>query len=158
MRQLIAFSVIMLLVLTSSCKWLREKGFLGKRADTMVVWRAKQDSISVADSIKKVHDRLLAIENSKLDSIKLADEQRKEWESKYRYNIIVGSFITPEYARKYAADFDSKGYKTRILKLEGTRFEMVSAEAFESFRTAVKRLKEYQDTVVFDAWLYIIKK
>lgn len=158
MKKLICFAVIILLILTPSCKWLREKGFLGKRADTMVVWKAKQDSLRVADSIKQIQDKLMAIEKARLDSINLADGQRKEWESKYRYNIIVGSFITPEYARKYAAEFDAKGYKTRLLKLEGTQFEMVSAEAHESFSTAVKRLNEFQDTVVIDAWLYIIKK
>jgi hypothetical protein len=158
MRKLLCFAAIMLLMLTPSCKWLREKGFLGRRADTMAVWRVKQDSIRVADSLKQIQDRLMAIEKARLDSMNNADIQRKEWESKYRYNIIVGSFITPEYARKYAADFEGKGYKTRILKLEGTQFEMVSAEAHESFRTAVERLKNFQDTIVIDSWLYIFKK
>lgn len=157
MRQLTAFIVIMLLVLSPSCKWLREKGFLKKRAVPTAVLQAKQDSIRVADSIRKAQDRLLALENTKLDSIRQADQQRKEWESKYKYNIIIGSFITPEYARNFSAEFASKGYKTRLLKLEGTQFEMVSAEAHENFRKAVERLKQFQDTVAYDAWMYIIK-
>jgi hypothetical protein len=81
-----------------------------------------------------------------------------DWESKNRYNIIVGSFITPEYARILSSDLMKKGYNSKILKLEGTQFEMVSAEAHENFRTAVNRLKEFQDTVASDAWMYIIKK
>ena len=157
MRQLTAFILIMLLVVSPSCKWLREKGFFGKGADTMVIWRAKQDSIRVADSIRKVQERLLAIENAKLDSARKADQERKDWEKKYRYNIIVGSFITPAYARSLSAEFAAKGYKTRILKPEGTRFEFVSAEAHDNFRKAAERLKQFQDTVAFDAWLYIIK-
>ena len=157
MRQLIAFVVIMLLVVSPSCKWLREKGFLGKKADTMAVWQAKQDSIRVADSIRNVQDRLLALENARLDSMKQAEVERKEWESKYKYNIIIGSFITPEYARNYSALYAAKGYKTRILKLEGTQFEMVSSEAHDNFRRAVERLKQFQDTVAYDAWMYINK-
>ena len=80
-----------------------------------------------------------------------------EWESKYKYNIIVGSFITPEYARNLLADYTGKGYNARILKLEGTQFEMVSAEAHNNFRTALNRLKLFQDTVISDAWMYIKK-
>lgn len=157
MRQLIAFAVIMLLVVSPSCKWLREKGIFGKRADTMAVWLAKQDSIRVADSIRKVQDRLVALENARLDSIKNAELEKEAWGNKYKYNIIIGSFITPEYAKNYSALYATKGYKTRILKLEGTQFEMVSAEAHDNFRMAVERLKQFQDTVAYDAWMYIYK-
>jgi hypothetical protein len=155
MRHLTGFLVIMLLVLAPSCKWLREKGLIGRKADTMAVWKAHQDSLRVIDSVRKAQERLIAIENARLDSMKKAEQ---DWDLKNKYNIIVGSFITPEYARKYSADFAAKGYKTRILKLEGTQFEMVSAEAHDNFRTAISRLKLFQDTVVFDSWLYIMKK
>jgi hypothetical protein len=158
MKQLVAFGLIMLLVVSPSCKFLKEKGLIGRKADTMSVWLAQQSSRRVADSVRKVQDRLLAVESARLDSMRQADQEKMDWESKYRYNIIVGSFLTPEYARAFSADLSLKGYKTRILKLEGTKFEMVSAEAHENFRTAVARLKEFQDTVAFDAWMYIIKK
>ena len=80
------------------------------------------------------------------------------WESKNRYNIILGSFVTPEYARNFSADLSKKGYKARIIKLEGTNFELVSAEGHDSFMNAKSRLKQFQDTVSIDAWLYILKK
>ena len=158
MRQLTIFFLIIMIVVLPSCKFLREKGLIGRKADTMAVWQARHDSIRVADSIRKVQNRLRAIENAKLDSINKIDKERTEWESKYKYNIICGSFITPEYARKYSASLSQKGYKTRIMKLEGTKFEMVSAEAFDNFRNAAKRLKQFQDTVSTDAWIYIYKR
>ena len=158
MRQLAVFGLIMLFVLLPSCKYLREKGLLGKKADTMAVWQAKQHNIRLADSIRKVQDALLALENAKLDSINKADQERGSWDSKYRYNIILGSFVTPEYARNLSADLSKKGYKPRIIKLEGTIFEMVSAESHDNFANAVNRLHQFQDTVSIDAWLYIIKK
>lgn len=158
MRHLILFLVIMMLVLTPSCKWLREKGLIGRKADTMIVWKMKQENLRIEDSIKKAQDRLLAIEKARLDSLNASEQDRKEWEGKYRYNIIIGSFITPDYARKYSAEFATKGYNPRIIKLEGTQFEMVSAEAHESFGKAVARLKQFQDTVAYDAWLYIFRK
>jgi len=147
--------MIMLLVLAPSCKWIKEKGWFGKKADTMVVWLVRQDSIRIADSVKKAQEALFAREQALLDSLKMVEDQKKEWDNRFRYNIIVGSFITPEYARNWQAEFISRGYDARILKLEGTSFEIVSAEAHENFSQAVQRLRRFQDTVIFDAWMYI---
>ena len=155
MKQLVVFSVIMLLILTPSCKWIKEKGWFGKKTDTIALWLVRQDSIRVADSIKKAQEALMAREQAMLDSMQRAENQQREWENRFRYNIIVGSFITPEYARNWQAEFISRGYDAKILPLEGTSFEMVSAEAHENFSQAVKRLERFQDTVVFDAWMYI---
>lgn len=158
MKRLVLLGLIILIVVLPACKFLREKGLFGRRVDTMAVWRIKQDSIRVNDSIRKVQDRLLAIETAKLDAIRKADQERLAWESKFKFNIIVGSFITPEYARKFSSDLALKGYKTRIIKLEGTKFEMVSAEAHDNFRNALNRLKLFQDTVANDAWLYMFTR
>ena len=78
-------------------------------------------------------------------------------ESRFRYNIIVGSFITPQYAIDFAEVYRKKGYDTRILKVAGSRFELVSAEVHENFRKAVERLKYFQETVELEAWMYIKK-
>lgn len=158
MKRLALFGFIILIVVTSSCKFLREKGLIGRRADTMAVWKIKQDSIRVTDSIRKVQNRLLALETARLDSLKKVDQARLEWENKFRFNIILGSFITPAYAKKLSADLSLKGYKARILKLEGTQFEMVSAEAHDNLTNALARLKQFRDTIETDAWIYIAKK
>ncbi len=157
MRHLTTVLVIILLVVLPSCKYFKGKKLFGKKADTMVAWQAKQKSIRVADSIKKVQERLKAVEDARLDSIRRADEERRAWELKYKYNIIVGSFITPEYAKDYNEEYRSRGYNSRIIKMRDSRFELVSAEAHESFSKAVARLAEFQDTVEIDAWMYIIK-
>ncbi|MCX6325205.1 MAG: hypothetical protein NT144_00940 [Bacteroidia bacterium] len=157
MRHLSAIFLIVLLVILPSCKFFKGKGLFGRKADTMAVWQARQDSTRVVDSIRKVQDRLMAIENAKIDSARKANDERLAWESKQKYNIIVGSFITPEYAKGLAEVYRKKGYDTKILKMEGSRFELVSAEAHESFRKAAARLKEFQYSIEVDAWMYIKK-
>ena len=119
--------------------------------------KAQEDSVRVADSIRKVQDNLMAIENAKLDSIRKADEERLAMGTKYKYNIIVGSFITPEYSKSLAEDFRKQGYDPKIIKKEGSRFELVSVEAYDSFRKAVARLRAFQDTVQFESWMYVKK-
>jgi hypothetical protein len=157
MRHLSAIVLIVLLVILPSCKFFKGKGLFGRKADTMVVWQARQDSTRVADSIRKVQDRLMSIENAKLDSARKANDERLAWESKHKYNIIVGSFITPEYAKGFAEIYRKKGYDTKILKMEGGRFELVCAETHESLSKAVVRLKEFQYSIQGDAWIYIKK-
>jgi hypothetical protein len=153
MRNLSAVILIVLLASFSSCKF-----FKGDKEDkAMALLLAQQDSIRVADSLRNAQEALMAIENARLDAERRAEEEKREWELQFKYNIIVGSFITPEYAKDLSEDYKNKGYDTRIIRMEGSRFELVSAEAHASFRKAVERLKEFQDTVNFESWLYINK-
>lgn len=144
--------ILFTLILMPSCKYFKGKKLFGKKADTMVVWSARQESIRVADSIKKVQDRLLAIENARLDSIRQSEEALAALAS--RYNIIVGSFITPEYAKAWADEYRTRGYDPKIIKMDNSRFELVIAESHEKLGQAVRRLDEFQDTVQIDAWIY----
>ena len=96
----------------------------------------------------------MALENARLDSLRIVGEQ-KAWELQNKYHIIVGAFITPEYARAYNDVYKQRGYQSMIIKVQGSRFELVSAEAHQSFRKAVERLKQFQDTIEVDAWMYI---
>lgn len=153
MKKITAIFLVLMLAL-SSCKYFKgKKLFGGKKDKVMAEWLMKQDSVRVADSIKKVQDHLLAVEKARLDSIRLVEEAELAQAS--QYNIIVGSFITPEYAQEWANEYRNRGYDAKIIKLEGTSFEMVSAESHKSFSKAVSRLAEFQDTVQIDAWLYI---
>ena len=155
MKYLAAFLMVILLATLPSCKYFKGKKLFHKKKDVMAEWMIKQDSIRVADSIKRVQDRLLEIENARMDSIRLAEEAQRNLASKY--NIIVGSFVTPEYAKDWVEEYHNRGYDAKIIKLEGTSFELVSAETHESFRKAVSRLNQFQDTVQVDAWMFIKK-
>ena len=78
----------------------------------------------------------MALEYARQDSIRLAEEAKMT----FKYHIIVGSFITPEYARNFADEFRNKGYNVKILQMPGGRFELVSAEAFDRLRPAIDKL------------------
>lgn len=155
MRHLSALILIVLLAIMPSCKYFGGKGSAKKRAEAAMI--ARQDSIRVADSIRKVQNDLMAIENANLEAARKADEEKAAFDAKFKYNIIVGSFITPEYAKNLLEDYKKQGYDPRIIKVDGSRFELVAAEAHDSFRKAVARLKEFQDTIQVDSWMYIKK-
>jgi hypothetical protein len=153
MKHLTVILVILLLASASSCKYIRSIKLFGHKADTMVVWMARQDSLRVADSLKMVRDRLQAIENARLDSIRVATD-KAAWEKKNRFSIIVGSFITPDYAKGLAEVYRQKGFETRIFRMEGSRFELVSVESLDNYRKALSRLKYFQGNEEVDSWIY----
>jgi len=158
MRHITALILVLMLVALPGCKYFKgKKLFGGKKADTMAVWQARQDSIRVADSIRVIQERLEAIEAARLDSIRRAEEQ-KAWELQHKYNIIVGSFITPQYARDHVETYRQKGYENvRIIEMVGGRFELVSAEAHENLRTAIPRLQYFQENEELGAWIYVLR-
>jgi len=157
MRHLPVLFLIGFLMVLPSCKYFKNGGLFGKKSRAMAIMKAQEDSIRLADSLQKVKDELRATESAKPDSVKRVVDAHLVVKSSYRYNIIVGSFITPVYAEACAKEYGKKGYDSKILKPEGSRFELVSVETSDSFRKAVSRLRQFQDSVRIEAWLYIKK-
>ena len=144
------------LLVTPSCKFLRDKGFFNKKAQAYALLKARQDSVRVADSLRKAQDQLLLLENARLDSIQQAEE-RKRLANISRYNIIVGSFLTPAYAASFAKEYTEMGYSPKILKIDNSKFELVAVESHNNFKTAITRLEQFRDTVSIESWIYIRK-
>jgi hypothetical protein len=157
MRHLLFVLVFGLLIILPSCKYFKGGLLFGKKAKTLAIMKAKEDSVRVADSLQKVRDSLLKADQARVDSVRMAEEQRLSLESKFKYNIIVGSFITPEYAKGLTEEYRKQGYDPKILKMDGSQFELVAIEAYDSFTKAVSRLEKFKDTVQLESWLYIKK-
>ena len=145
-----------LIMLSSSCKFIKEKGWFGKsKAEAKTVSMAMQDSIRVADSIRAETEKMKALEQVRLDSVRAAEQAQREREVRFKYHIIVGSFLTPEYADDYLKYYKSMGYDAQIIDDSRNRFHLVSAEVHDNLNRAIRRLYQYQDTVEFESWLYI---
>ena len=154
MKKLI-FILFAILVSFSSCKFVKEKGWFGlKNADTMETYLRKQDSIHIADSINKVIAKQRAIEQARQDSINMAEQKRLEELARFKYHIIVGSFITPMFADEWSDYYNSMGYGTEILKADN-EFNLVSARKYDNMKDALIDLRHFMDTVQIDAWVYI---
>jgi hypothetical protein len=157
MRLSITLFFMALLILSPSCNKIRERGLFGRKAKALEMLRAQQDSIRVADSLKRVENRQRAIEEARLDSLIQAEAEKAEYEARNKYNIIVGSFITPDFARLWAEEYRNQGYDARIIRMDESMFELVVAESHEQFSKARTRLEQFHDTVEIDAWLYVAK-
>lgn len=146
--------VILITILTGSCRFIEEKGWFGRGTDTLETYYAKQDSIRIADSIRQQEEALRTLEQARLDSIRAVERAEMERLARFKYHIIVGSFKTPEFADRYSDYFSGMGYQTEILFNE-YQFNLVSAKAFENLNEALRQLEHFRDTVELEAWLYI---
>ena len=157
MRHLSLIMLIGLLIILPSRKYFKGGGIFGNKSKSMAIMKVREDSIRVADSLQKVKDRLAVTENAKPDSENKGDEERLGQKAGNKFNIIVGSFITPEYAKVLMEEYRKKGFDPKIIKPDRSKFELVSIEGYDSFQKAVSRLKQFQDTIQLEAWLYIKK-
>lgn len=156
MNRTILIVLILLLSSATSCKFIRKKGWFGTgKADTMLVWQEQQANRRVTDSIARVRERIEARERVRIDSLNRIEQERLEYEARFRYHIVVGSFITPEYARGFNEHMQRKGYNSKIVQRPGSRFEFVAAEVHDNLKKAVERLWQFRDTVAVDTWIYI---
>ena len=152
MRHLSAIILLGLLLTAPSCKFFNKKE--NAKAKALAAMQAQKDSIRVADSIRTVHEQLVALENAKLEEARKAEELLA---LNSKYNIIVGSFKTPDYAKKLSEEYSKKGYKPTIIKMQGTSFELVAAESYPTLNKAFASLKEFQKSIEFNAWIYVKK-
>jgi hypothetical protein len=116
--------------------------------------QARQDSLRIADSLRNAQQLLITLENARQDSIRRAEEERLA-HARNKYNIIIGSFLTPQYAQGMLSEYNEQGHDAEIIKMEGSSFELVVAEGHNDYRKAIERLKEFQDTVQIDSWIYV---
>lgn len=128
----------------------------GKQNSEQEAYQRMRDSTRIADSIKTVQavELELALEQARLDSIARAAADFEIMEGSTKYHIIVGSFITPEYARAHTEYYISQGYDAKIYTADNG-FDLVSAMDLENLSEAVLLLERFKDTVDFEAWLYI---
>lgn len=150
MRYLSVILFVGFLFVLPSCKYFKK----GEKVRTMAFMKAQADSMNLADSLKRVQNLIM---DQKADLARKAEEEKLAMEASRKYNIIVGSFLTPDYAKFYADGYRKEGYDPKIIQKEGSKFQLVVVEAFDSFRKAVDRLSQFQDTVQVEAWMYVKK-
>jgi hypothetical protein len=150
MRHLSAIILVGLLLTTPSCKFFNKNA----KAKALAAMLAQKDSIRVADSIRTVHEQLVALENAKLEEARKAEELLA---LNSKYSIIVGSFKTPAYAKGLAEEYRKKGYNPTIIQMQGSTFELVAAESHPTINKAFNSLKEFQKSNEPDAWIYVKK-
>jgi hypothetical protein len=152
MKKFLSLLIVSMVVLASSCKFIESHNPFGRKAREQAL-KMQMDSIRIADSLQLATIRL-AKEKVIQDSLLLI-EAEKAYAAAHKYHIIVGSFLTPDYATAYASYFSGRGYESQIVDMTGGRFKLVSASSYDNIHDAWRALQGYKDTVEYEAWIYV---
>jgi hypothetical protein len=161
-RYLLAIFIIILLLFFPARKFLRKNGFFlfdKKTLKEAVLW-AHQDSIRVADSLKRINIKskmpVDKLQDTLVKPVK-ADNPSRKAETGGTYFIIAGSFANTENARLAAEKYRSQGYKTSIISMTGkndVKAKLVSIKSFNNPGEAARFLNEFKSKIDHEAWIY----
>jgi hypothetical protein len=161
-RFLPAIFIILLLLFFPIRRILRENGFFifGNKARKEALLWAQQDSIRVADSLKRIEIETNVVEEIHQDTLVKADKEEYPvfaGDIRNKYYIIIGSFTNPDNAKLAARKYRSLGYRTIIISTtnrNGIKAILVSINIFNNYNQAVIYLKEFQSKFDPKAWMY----
>src|ERR1035437_527926 len=153
---------ILLLLLLPAYRFLRKNGFsfFENRGRIKELLWARQDSIHVGDSLKKIRIESKVVGKIQQDSLAKSEKEENPISArdiKYAFYIIAGSFTNPENAKLVALKYQRLGYKTRIINMtnrNGMKAELVSVNTFNNFNAAARYLREFQSKFDSNAWIY----
>jgi hypothetical protein len=141
-----------------SCNYIRQKLHFGKYSLEEALEWAKQDSLNVADSTKRVLAEKEVFKKTLTDSLMSIDNTNPpKGDKSARYHIITGSFANHDNALKEAGIYASKGFKPTIITLSiNTKagLELVSVKTFTDYNEAQTFLKEFNGSFDQGAWIY----
>jgi cell division protein FtsN len=137
--------IIMPLVLTN-CKWLRNKGIIGKKA-AMKEYIQKLEDIIKDDSLQIA--QMKKESQAKIDSLKNNCK-----EANNAYYVITGSFRNSKYAEDFLSKMKSMGYKSEIVEASNG-FNLVSAFSGNNYKEVLNALYNLRNSVDQESWLYV---
>lgn len=113
--------------------------------------KAKQDSIENAKALEAEQLRL-AQEQARQDSI----AKVQEYEAKFRFHVIIGSFKVPSNASGWEQQVHGMGYSnTKILRAKNG-FDLVSIAAYDTYSKAfneIERINADKEEPI-ELWIY----
>jgi hypothetical protein len=153
MKKVAVISFTILLVLCSSCKFVKSK-FFSKKVDTL---SAFVDTLSQAEKTdSSVYQSTLAQvqqeSQASADAIQSAPASMPD----AHFYMIVGSFMVQKNAEKYAEKIKGMGYEGIIISGSGG-FQMVSAKSYNNFKASVAEIDQFRSDVTPKAWVYVRK-
>ncbi len=152
MKKLPLVLIAVVLLLTSSCDFMKSINPFGKKARETEALRQQQEAFRVADSIRVAREKEADAE--RVHQAELAVEAEEQTRAITGYHVIVGSFLTPAYADDWLEHIRGFGYDAQIVGMNGGRWHLVSAQAYPDIHAAFNALGSIQARIDGEAWVY----
>ena len=139
---------------------LFKQGVFENNTLKMVRYWDQQGRIRAADTLtlkRAVKGKKVNEDTDSDSAVKSEEEKLSEGNLKNKYYIIIGSFGNSDNAEMAAKQYRGQGYNTTIISTNdhnGNKTKLVSVKAFSSQVEAVAFLRELQNKVAAEAWIY----
>jgi hypothetical protein len=134
--------------------------FFEKKVRKEALLWAHQDSIRVADSLKKIKIESKGVKKIQQTPLGKYDKEENPIsarDTRDTYYIIAGSFTNHENAKLADRKYRNLGYKTSIISMtdqNGIETELVSVNTFNNINEAEEYLKIFKVKSNPAAWIY----
>lgn len=152
MKKLPLVLLAAVLVLTPSCDFMKSINPFGKKAREAEALRQQQEAFRIADSIRVANEA--KEEAERVRQAELAMEAEEQTRVMTGYHVIVGSFLTPEYADAWLEHIKGFGYDAQLIGMDGGRWQLVSARSFPDLHQAWNAVGGITDRIDSEAWVY----
>ena len=153
MKRLITVLMAAMLLLTPSCKFIKDNNPFGRKARQAEALQKQQEAFHRADSIKVANELMAQEEARQAELVRIAQQEAEE-KARENYHLIVGSFLTPDYAASWLTHCKDMGYNAKIVAIDGGRWNLVSADSYQTARDAWNALPSFLNTFEAGAWVY----
>ncbi|MBN2275810.1 MAG: hypothetical protein JXK95_15890 [Bacteroidales bacterium] len=155
MKKIIVVSLVILLVMPS-CKFIKTK-FLSKKVDTLSAFVDTVSHAEYVDSSIYYQDMMSEIQQEQQQEASPVDIQPQSLPAtNAQFYMIVGCFMVPENASRYAEKIRGMGYEGEII-FGTSGLQMVSARSYNNFRTSVAEIDQFRADITPNAWVYVRK-
>jgi hypothetical protein len=149
MKRVLILSVLVLVGL-SSCKFIKTK-ILSKKVDTLSAFVDTMNQVQSLDS-SDYKSMLTEVQEESQAALNAA----KRGSPSGDFFMIVGCFMVPENATRYAEKIKGMGYEGAIITGKGG-LQMVTAKSYDKFSTSVADIGQFRTDVTPNAWVYVQK-
>lgn len=148
MKRLILM-LVALALLAGGCKYF-EPG-KKKKVDPVALQKAREDSIRNARMLEAERLRL-AREQATQDSLRAV----REYEAKYRFHVIIGSFKIPSNATSWEQEVHNLGFRKTKITEAPNGFSLVSVGWFDSYSAAFNEIERINSSLEepWELWVY----
>jgi cell division protein FtsN len=136
MRKVLIFTLLLAFTLSGCRLWERFRA--DKGADTLAVWQQRQDSLKRDEMLKT--KRLEELRRAKEKTIQDSLMRVREFESRNRYHVIIGSFKIPTNANDFQKHVATLGFQNAKVVESPNGFKMVSVGTFETYSKAANEI------------------
>ncbi len=144
--------IILVLIIASGCKYFEKKRLFSKSADTLINYAEDISDTGSADTTDFYSGMNEMITQPAVTAPE--DEYQSTVSGNKRAYMVVGCFLVPQNADRYAQKMREMGYSAEIV-MGHDGFHMVTVNSYNNVKSGVSEIPKYRSEINQNAWVFV---